>query len=52
MVEKLSKKWPLRGADLWHLAAAKALQREFSELYVLTFDKRLGKAAKGEGLGG
>ena len=52
VVKKLSKKWPLRGADLWHLATAKTLQREFSELCMLTFDKRLIKAAKGEGLGG
>lgn len=49
IVEELAKIWPLRGADLWHLATAKTLKEEFSELYLLTFDKRLGKAAKGEG---
>jgi predicted nucleic acid-binding protein len=46
----LCKKWPLRGADLWHLAAAKRIQKELPELSLLTFDKRLKNAANGEGL--
>jgi len=46
----LSGKWPLRGADLWHLAAAKTLHKNLPELMLLTFDSRLGGAAKGEGL--
>jgi len=46
----LFQKWPLRGADLWHLAASKSLQKEFPELMVLTFDSRLKMAAKGEAL--
>jgi len=47
---RLSAKWPLRGADLWHLAAAKRIQKELPELSLLTFDERLKKAAEGEGL--
>jgi len=46
----LSEKWPLRGADLWHLSAAKTLQEELPELVLLTFDGRLKSAALGEGL--
>jgi len=49
-VRVLSEKWPLRGADLWHLSAAKSLQKELPELRLLTFDNRLHKAAQGEGL--
>ena len=49
-MRELSVKWPLRGADLWHLATAKGLQRELPELLLLTFDTRLRAAAKGEGL--
>jgi predicted nucleic acid-binding protein len=50
IVHALSAKWPLRGADLWHLAAAATLRRQFRELTFLTFDKRLKKAAAGEAL--
>jgi predicted nucleic acid-binding protein len=49
-VRALSAKWPLRGADLWHLAAAASLRKEFPELKFLTFDQRLKKAASGEAL--
>ena len=51
LVQSLSIKWPLRGADLWHLAAAKSLQSELPELSFLSFDTRLAAAARGEGLG-
>lgn len=47
-VQPLSKKWRLRGADLWHLATAKRLQRQIPELCLLTFDMRLHEAALGE----
>ena len=50
IVRTLSAKWPLRGADLWHLATAETLRKDFSELTLLTFDKRLKKAARGETL--
>ena len=50
IVRTLSAKWPLRGADLWHLATATTLRKEFPELTFLTFDQRLKKAAKGEKL--
>ena len=49
-VQPLSIKWRLRGADLWHLATAKRLQRALPELFLLSFDARLLEAAKGEGL--
>jgi len=46
----LASQWSLRGADLWHLACAAMLRKEIPELVLLTFDKRLGAAAKGERL--
>ncbi|MFP4283995.1 MAG: type II toxin-antitoxin system VapC family toxin [Desulfovermiculus sp.] len=49
--QKLGQKWSLRGADLWHLAAAKSLQQELPELMFLTFDEQLRLAAQGEGIG-
>ncbi len=50
VVQSLSGKWPLRGADLWHLATAKSLQSQLPELHLLTFDERLQKAVEGEDL--
>ena len=50
ITRSLSAKFPLRGADLWHLATAKSMHGEFPELYLLSFDKRLIKAAESEGL--
>ena len=47
---RLAQRWPLRGADLWHLATADTLRRDFSAIRMLTFDRRLREAAKGEGL--
>jgi len=47
---ELSRKWGLRGADLWHLALAKGLRDHTPELILLTFDKILQAAAQGEGL--
>lgn len=49
-IKTLAIKWPLRGADLWHLATAKTLQSELPELLLLTFDKKLHSAASGEDL--
>lgn len=49
-IKTLSQKWPLRGADLWHLAAAETLRERIPELFLLTFDHRLMAAAMGEGL--
>ncbi|MFP3912450.1 MAG: type II toxin-antitoxin system VapC family toxin [Desulfobacteraceae bacterium] len=46
----LCGKWSLRGADLWHLAAAKTLQNDLPELMLLTFDAKLERAAREEGL--
>lgn len=50
LLEEYATRWPLRGADLWHLALAKTLQRELPDLRMLTFDQRLAVAAAGEGL--
>jgi predicted nucleic acid-binding protein len=50
VVRDLSSKWPLRGADLWHLAVAKSLQGDLPELAFLSLDAQLGVAAKGERL--
>ena len=50
LVRSLAGKWPLRGADLWHLATAKNLKSELTHLVLLTFDARLREAAAGEGL--
>jgi len=50
IIRSLSGKFPLRGADLWHLAAAKSMQAEFPELFLLSFDKRLKTASESEGL--
>lgn len=49
-IQELSLKWRLRGADLFHLATARAMQEELPWLFLLTFDSRLGDAAKGEGM--
>ena len=48
IIQGMSIKYSLRGADLWHIAAAKTLQRELPEVKVLTFDKRMAVAAKRE----
>lgn len=49
-LRKLSEKWPLRGADLWHLSTAVTLKKQLPELVMLTYDNRLKEAAAGEGL--
>jgi predicted nucleic acid-binding protein len=49
-IAKLSSKWPLRGADLWHLALVVSLKLHLPELTLLTFDTRLQVAAQGEHL--
>lgn len=48
--KNLASRWPLRGADLWHLTLAKTLKSQIPELVLLSFDERLKIAAKGEGL--
>jgi len=50
IVADLARRWPLRGADLWHLATAKTLQAEIPSLALLSFDAKLSAAARGEGL--
>jgi hypothetical protein len=49
-IEGLAVRWPVRGADLWHLAAADTLRRELPELQIITFDSRLAVASHGIGL--
>jgi predicted nucleic acid-binding protein len=43
---QLSRAWPLRGADLWHLSAAKTLHVELPELRIVSFDEHLNAAAE------
>jgi len=50
VIRALAARWQLRGADLWHLAAAKTLKADRPELILLTFDRRLNAAAQEEGL--
>ncbi len=50
LVKTLAQKHSLRGADLWHLAAAVSLTREFPEISLLTFDQKLMEAAEIEKL--
>lgn len=49
-VDLFRGQYPLRGADLWHLALAKALESEIPGLKILTFDKKLAKAAESESI--
>lgn len=49
-IKELSEQGSLRGADLWHLVAARKLQEKFPELVLLTFDNKLKKATKQEKL--
>jgi predicted nucleic acid-binding protein len=48
IIKSLAVKWPLRGADLWHLATAKSLQKQLPELLLFSFDTQLIDAASGE----
>jgi len=48
LIKRLSSKWPLRGADLWHLAMSCTLRNILPEIRLLTFDQRLLIAARGE----
>jgi predicted nucleic acid-binding protein len=49
-MRKLAGQYPLRCADLWHLAAAVGLRGDLPELKLLTYDRRLWIGAQGEGL--
>jgi predicted nucleic acid-binding protein len=49
-IKRLAINRGLRGADLWHLAAAMELKVDFPELVMLSFDIRLNAAARREGL--
>lgn len=51
LMDELSKRWPLRGADLWHLSAVKSVREHLPEVKFLTFDTRLRAAAQGEKIG-
>jgi predicted nucleic acid-binding protein len=49
-LDELARGWPVRGADLWHLATAATLSRELPGLRMITFDGRLTAASHGVGL--
>lgn len=50
ILNKASERFPLRGADLWHLGAAVTLREDLPELKLLTYDRRLWIGAQGEGM--
>ena len=50
-MDSLRGKYPLKGADFWHLALALTLKKDIPELMVLTFDNKLREGAEKEGLG-
>ncbi|RMG95089.1 MAG: PIN domain-containing protein [Candidatus Dadabacteria bacterium] len=50
LIQGLGRFHILKGADLWHLAAAKTLREDLPELRLLTFDRQLYLAAQKEGL--
>jgi predicted nucleic acid-binding protein len=49
VVRSVAQRWPLRGADLWHLALAKTLHENLPEMCFATYDHALAHAAAGEG---
>lgn len=49
VVAELASRHRLRGADLWHLAAAAALRDTLRSLHVVTYDGALAEAARAEG---
>jgi len=50
-MDSLRGKYPLKGADFWHLALALTLKNDIPELMILTFDNKLREGAEMEGLG-
>jgi len=50
LLADLAARTALRGADLWHLAAALTAWEELPELRFVTFDRALATAATAEGM--
>lgn len=50
LLADLATRTALRGADLWHLAAALTAREALPELRLVTFDRALAAAAAAEGL--
>lgn len=48
VIHKMSCRYVLKGADLWHLASVKTIKMELPEVKIMTFDAKLSKAAKKE----
>ena len=46
VVRDLARETSLRGANLWHLGLSVTLRRDLPELQLLSFDARLGEAAR------
>jgi predicted nucleic acid-binding protein len=46
LIKKYSEKYPLRGADLWHLCLVLQLQNELTNIKIITFDSKLENVAK------
>jgi len=50
IMQELSTRYVLKGADLWHLATVKTIQPKLPEVLIFSFDKQLSNAAKKEGV--
>lgn len=48
-LELFSSRYPLKGADLWHLSVFSEIKKEFPTIQLLTFDQQLRGAAQKEG---
>ena len=50
IIQKMSSRHVLKGADLWHLATLKTIKRELPEIKIITFDSKLSAASKKENI--
>lgn len=48
-IELFSSRYPLKGADLWHLSVFYEIKKEFPSIQLLTFDQQLMSTAQKEG---
>ena len=48
IIQDLSVRYILKGADLWHLASVKTIQLELTEIKMFSFDSKLITASKKE----
>lgn len=48
IIQQISSRHVLKGADLWHLATLKTIKMELPEIKIITFDSKLAIASKKE----